>query len=621
MKSGRIEETRRGTPQLLTPDITQESDLILKEASVRMIKDVLRCGSGADVVLLLGESGSARTSALKVLCKAAGLELWTESRVEQEERQAQRYEQGYQSVPSFFHSKMPKLEANEPNRGFVERDPDVAYSQAQLVDLVFQYAADSTKKAFLIRFLPDNRGFDWFRSILKIHYGEPRTSACCPVFFSISREVEGAPVFIRRLQEESHQYHFNLHEIRCYATETAIVKALHRKIEFNQDIMRVFKVRLGKQKADELLKDIVRDSLNNIHLATASLQILVQSVYRSSQSQSTEHRLRQMRQLCGDNIFHKIGKVLYNKRLVDLRFVPKQDHKDAIKKGNHRYEGDAFDKTKHKMYFRPEDLVESLHSGRGAFKLMVGIQTNYPQFCGKMHDCANIAAGIARMDHYLGLFKRFANQYVSEEEMLKISVQYVYNFMNKSRYPGNQRVKVGVDSINFKSTMKQHRKLSNRQLDEMMYCPELKCLLQNSNPEPKKGEPVQIDDDISSDSDEEGPTLVKALLKNQLDIKKPDFKVPPLFKFEKPSSQQKLSSNAFSSQCPKIERRIIEEEIGDQVSLSSDSFNEEVLDQLEREYYSMRSHPTESQLWMNNEARNFDLEYDDLSQLMSSSKI
>lgn len=590
----------------------------MKDAEVKKIKEILIKGHSSDIVFLSGESGSARYTTLKLLCSNVGMTVRTESQVEAIERQNLNTLQMFKDAN--YHTKRPK---NKADHSFVDEDEDREkyFSQTQLIELVFQYANSSENCAYLIRFLPDTLSFDWFKRILQEYYDPAhQQSTRSPIFFSINEELEGTASFKRKVTEALNDYHFKLHVIKVSSNETNIIKALQRVVKRNLDLMK--RVAIGC-KLDEVVKDIARDTLHNIHLSLASLQLFVCSQYRSNRLHAPNNRLKQARHVFGDNIFHKIGKVLYNKRLVDPKNVPPEVLKDATKKGNYRYEGEKFDTTKNLLYFRPEELVDSLQSERSAYRFRLGIQNNYLDFSGDIRDCAKIANGICKIDVYLRNFKKNNHFNNFEEESMRLTSQYAYNFMNNSRYPPPpRRGKAALEAFGLKTYMTKPAKLSNAELDKEFMCPELKILLRSEKARSPKKEPIEILEDISSDSESEGMTLAERLKRTQLKVTPREFTEPAIFKALFTQTSSKASQNPFCSQMTKINKSTLEDEIGDIVSISSSSckLEDSELELLESTFYRNEGQfqIQETQTRLSTERHRIDEEFDNLDQLLSN---
>lgn len=581
----------------------------MKDPDIKKIKEILYRGKGTDIVLLLGESGSARYTTLKVLCAAEKIDLMTESEVEMLEKENLRLS------TNCMHLKFKKADGSLYEQ---DDDKEIHFSQTQLVDLVFQYANAKGKKAFLLRFLPSVPGFDWFHKILKDNYSQV-SLVSSPIFFSLNEELEGVAIFKKKLMDIADEFRLNIHIVRCSSNETNVIKALHKILRNNPQVCR----KLPNQfKLDEIVKDIARDTLHNIHLSMASLQMFVNAELRQNKSFATGKRIKQLKHQFGDNIFHKIGKVLYNKRIIDTKFVPPEALKDANKKGNYRYEGDSFDKMKNKFYFKPDEIVESLQSERSAYRFRLGIQNNFLFFSGDIKDCSKIANGITKLEDHLKNFKRY-NVHNFEEEAIKLTTQYAYNFMNNSRYPPPpKRGKLCLETFGLKTFITKPIKAKNREIDELMLCPELKILLKSDKRQAPITVPIEILEDISSDSDSEGMSLRDRMKKNQANMKPPNFKEPVVFRAFLNQSITKTSQTTYSSQFPRLDKTTLEVEIGDIVSLSSSSsrIDDSELDLLESNFYKGGANPplfAESQTRLSNERFIFDEKFDDLDQLIT----
>ena len=575
----RREETSR---ELKIPVVRTEvrrlnkGDLVMKEAAIRQIKDILRDGGKNCIVLLIGDSGSARFSTLDYLCRSTCIRLRTDSQVETQEKESIRQINAMRTEKCSFRRLVKRSDGTimdfEP-----EEEEEKHLTQPQLVDTVFQYANNTDQNAYLIRFLPDMPGFDWFKKTLSKFYSEPGNTVS-PVFFSLSEQVENVFSFKKTLEQIQSDFHFNLHIVRCSSNETNIVRALNRVLDFNSQMYRDAHIKVGKKKLDEVIKDIARDTMHNIHLALLSFHIFLLRVVRTLGPRLTDSRLKQLKQEFGDGIFHKIGKVLYNKRLVNPHYLPKENLKDIKKIKSYRYEGEAFDKTKAQFYFKPEDMVDSLHSKRAANNFRLGIQTNYLLHCGEIKDCAKIAKGIARIEEHLRKFKRWSHN--SEEDDIKLTVQYIYNFMNNSRYPPPPKVKAGLEMFTMKSYFAKPIKLSNREMDLQMLCPELKILRQGGKLQPAPQVPMEIEDDISSDSDAKEIPLIDRLRKNPLSQQNQwstphsTFNSMTAMSQLKHISHSKMSQGSQGmSQTVRFDKVVIEDEIGDIINLSSSSSN------------------------------------------------
>lgn len=603
----------------------------MRDTAVKEIKQILQRPKGNNIVLLLGDSGSARYTTLKFLCDRMGLILRKESEVEAME----------QSL--IFLDNFVREEKTQSNSKFLSRLNDNSYtgydennekhfSQAKLIDLVFEYASNGQNAAYLIRFLPDLMGFDWFKTILNAYYADER-NIINSVFFSLSEEMEGVSSFKKRLEEASQHYRFNLQVIRCGSNETNICKALLRIMHHNQNLLSKIRTKLHLK---ELATEIARDSSNNIHLSTQSFQSYVTNQLNVQKTQSSlkESRqlIKQQKNIWGDNIFHKLGKVLYNKRRFVEGLVPSQFVKDARKKGTFRYQGDAFDKTKAYYYVTPQEIVDSLQSERSAYRFRLGIQNNYPGFVGDIKDCAKIANGICRIEEHLRNFRIRSNEANFEQESLRQTVQYARVFMNNSRSGGvSNKGQSVLESMKFKTYLSKPQKLGSRSVDELLISPELKQYLsmpikQNANLD--RSLPSDFEDIDSSSEDSENMTLAERIRRQ-----------PPLYNLQKPSLTGKSSliraaARDYTASVAKsqwtdfgnnsnigIEKSVLQMEIGDLIPVNEDSLDDIEFELLETNFYRSQANESQRRLDMDAEIMNLDLQFESLNELISHNRV
>lgn len=611
-----------------------KDDLVIKENSRVQIKEILKQEKKNHIVLLLGTSGSARYTTLKLLSKITNITLKKESEVEAE-RISDMIHDGIVRSARAARFAARKVD-DHAIMDLVKEEDNHHFSQAELLDLVFENARDNQRQAFLIRFLPDYANSEWIIRLLKKYYSD-ESKPLCPIFFSLSEEMDFVPVFKKKLEMVPSEANvkFKLEVVSCTSNETNIVKALERIIKASNNLNDLSSSAFKDKK--EFLKNIARDTQNNIHLAMSTLQMLASKYRKNKTTRTDQSSLNQLKSEFGENIFHKIGKVLYNKRKVLLELIPPEEHA-AIAKGkkfNYRYRGEAFDATKSQFYSTPQGIVDSLQSGRALFKFRVGIQSNYVAYCGDMRECAAIASGISRIEDLLLKIRK--NNHNFEDDELCLTRQYCYNFMNRCREPAAERGRHTFTTITLKSCYTKPVKLSPRELDQELMSPELKEWLRQKNTPNEV--PLVIEDDISDDSGSDNNDFFLNKTKNNPGYQPAYLKLSPV-KSERKGfgfysqignfSQSKLSQtqNTQFFAMKEFSNRSILDEIGDIISLSESSqgkIDSQELDELESQFCSMTRMTTTNtagsiKTRLSVEAQELDKLYTDLNQLVPSTK-
>lgn len=510
------------------------------------------------IVLLEGNSGSGRLTALKVIAKQQGFDIVTETEVERQVTDKELQDR----LGREFNCRRFGVRQEDLYQG--DEEPDLHLKRKTLTanELLGKVAFEAKTAvcpgngvAFVIRVLPDYPkvcGESSIREWLTEYYSQ--NLQIWPIFIFLNPTLFNCNYFRRSLESliiGKKDFVCSLKIVECHTSYKKVTKALQRIVNANYR-------HPSHNALLESFKDIAREHETNIHLAIETLQLRA-TVKRNrfAASSSQIHKSESNKLAAGDLFFHKIGKVLYNKRLpLDTETQPLK--KSQTKTDNSvRYQGDLFDKNKHRFYFRVEDLINSLPLGSSLLHFRKWIFENYLFFCGNIKEVAKISEGFSKLEeHFRNLARtsRFTAQ--GDQDESQLTQQYCLNFMNKARTPGLAKpIFAAFESPNVRADWTRESKLSSKEIDFRLF-PDLTQYLQrtrdadqlmNAGGHPA-AEKVIIEDDIENSSDDLEKYGFKSKQADALLVepRKSNFleeirKIPSKIKFEYPASIKDFS--------------------------------------------------------------------------------
>lgn len=463
------------------------------------------------VILLVGNSGSGRLTTIRTMAAERNFEVVTELQVEKEvlereyaiknSRERKQWERGISHNEENMHDPVPEK----------RRITDNVLIKEILERITRTGLISRQKTVYVIRILPEvftTYSQDSLRDWLSEYFSDNNRRSM--VIFILNSSSPNTIYFRNKFERLARTPTWDLKVIECSTNTTKIKTALDKIVAESRQISFL----IDKKE----IEAIAAENSTSIHQAIIELQMLAATRWvKKKQTMNPEKSNKySLKWLANDNFFHKIGKVLYNKRIkisdTQDKKVGKVKKKEATIKPEN-LEGKEFDKNKSNHYFKISDLIASLSIGRTLANFRSFIFDNYLNFAGNMDDVSRISRGFADLEvHISNTWKVEALRNTAKEENI-LTEQYCLNFMNKSRF--RNKNKTGLYTFTNHTERPKQIKMKSREVDEQLFSAMMASLPQISQ-RPKTPENVIIDDDIESLSDERNDDYGFGSLKDSL---------------------------------------------------------------------------------------------------------
>jgi len=428
---------------LTIPKIQSEGQLVISSKARKDLEDLfLNDGLNKKIVLVRGPSGCGKDTLIRYLAKKYGYKVKSDRDIEDE----------LEATKTINQSDYAYFEADI----YDKKLPDgVSYVKifCDVFDRVTFERMARKRILYYLRDIPtpyNDKERAMMRESIARLTSQGNQLDIVPIIFNLNSNIYDEYHFMSLFPTV---FHGRIHQVACVQTnQTNIEKALGAVCELNN--MRMF-----PQEVRLLARAACLDM-------SAALNLL--RTHKFLKNQQSE------KDLTDSNIFHRVGKILYNKRKIfsgspgpgnsitvpridsdededeDVKIVRKLNRRNKgdndegsskETKDSKRFEGREFDLHRKDHYFDLLDLVRRQNNfsrvSQTGFRGIV--QENYLDFCGDIKDVAKISRLFCKYDTYDNclFMDRDEGSRVSWDEY--ITALYCFGFMNNSRHDNKDR--------------------------------------------------------------------------------------------------------------------------------------------------------------------------------------
>ena len=414
-------------------------------------------------ILLLGESGSCKYTSLKQIVKEKSMELMNDTRIEKEEIVLRNLLKLYEDMgEDDKRGNGEQMNFNQWKKDFEYESNKKDYLTAcELLESSITLAMKRIPdQVICLRILPDLDNPSEKNKVRKL---------LIDMATNVMKGVVYDPIFLVL----SSTMYFVDQVVNMVKLSKDLEGRFIRVVVINEtkpierDIEKWLLYSCPHMSAEDV-KYVVKSSQKNFHAVLNMIRMFKPTKKMGFESQSKNSQIEcgmDIKNLGGDVIFHKVGRILYNKKesTATTNFNMAKKKLKAKAGLQLQEESESEEKIPKGFYFDLKAMLSENQAGYSEDCICSMVRENYLDFCCDMKETARIASGMARLNRYENDLK--INPSVREQSELELQYLTCMNYMvNRKTDPWKK-----YEKFAFKGEKKLVKiKTENKRLNELV---------------------------------------------------------------------------------------------------------------------------------------------------------